>query len=104
MKTNTVKGSRVKELQALIGEYVKLQLKDIKMYESIPELQMVGFAPEVAGYIVDVTDNFVYLGENSTEDFDTIIDVDFFAIIQICEPKEEMPEELNFVPDGETAH
>lgn len=96
--------SKHRELKELIGNYVKLQLRDVKLYERIPELQIAGFSPEVEGYIVDVTPNFVYIGED-LEHYNILVELDSVGFITITDPLEdELIDVLKIMDPGETKH
>jgi hypothetical protein len=99
------KKTRAAELREIIGEYVSIQLNDVKMFEKIPEFQTMALSPVVEGYITDVTDNFIYIGTKTYDSFDTILTPEMVAVITITEPQEDIPEELTILPGpGDTSH
>jgi hypothetical protein len=99
------KRTRVEELEQLLGEFVSVQLNDVKMYEKIPELNAMALSPVVEGYFVDVSDNYIYIGTRDADSFDTIITHEMVAILSIIEPGEATVEELIDMPEpGETTH
>ena len=99
------KSNKVHELEALLGEYITIQLNDVKMFEKIPEIGAIGITPIVEGYVVDVSETFIYLGSKDPEAFDTLIDHSLINIITLSEPTEEVPQELLQFPEpGEPTH
>jgi len=93
------------ELQELLGEYVSIQLNDIKMFEKLPELQAMALAPTTEGYVIDVSDNFIYIGTKTSDSYDTLISHSMVAFISIIDP-EDGNLEIQFVDEmpepGET--
>ena len=99
------KRSRTQELEDLLGEFVSVQLNDVKMYEKIQELNTMALSPVVEGYVVDVTDNFIYIGTQAADSFDTLISHEMVAVISITEPQDTILEGLLDLPEpGEQSH
>lgn len=93
--------SKARELKHLIGQFVQITLKDVKVVEFLQEHGVTGIEPYQEGYVVDVSSNYLYLGEN-TEEFTQLIEIDSFDQLKIVEP---IPEELKvFAPPGEDIH
>lgn len=90
-----------KELKNLVGDYVHVQFNTV-LYERMPDLQAVGFSPIEQGYLVEVTENFIYIGSDKTT-FDCLIKIDSITSIRIKEPPVDS-DLLDLIPDGENSH
>ena len=99
------KRTKTEELRKLLGDYVNIQLNDVKMFEKIEELQTLAVSPIIEGYIVDVTDHFIYVGTKLPDSYDTLVDPQTVAFITITEPEPEQEGQLIGFPDpGEVEH
>lgn len=88
------KGKRSKELSEIIGEYVRIHFKGNGPTTEIAEIGAL--VQGLEGYVIDVTDNFMYIGNDLNNGYNAIIDVDNINLIEITQPT---PQELLVVRD-----
>lgn len=86
------KASKIEELYHLLGHYLELNLKDTKMMSIIPSTNIVEMKTSVEGYLIDVTDNFAYLGEDLESGFSKMVAIEDVGIWSIVEPEESFAE------------
>ena len=78
--------SKAKELQNLVGEYVQIYLKNISITETSQDQEVTVVSSSAAGYVIDVTNNYIYLAESVELEGNIIIDFDLIGIIMITDP------------------
>lgn len=102
--TRLERKQRAKELEAFLGEYVTIPLKNINLMgpESLADsLEGLLTSSAVEGYVIDISENYIYLGE-TPDGFDTAISIDEIGLIKGID---NVPEELKvYVPEGEDVH
>lgn len=99
--------NRVKVLEDLIGEKIRVYLKNTMMIVPAEELggdeDMVGNAIEA--YLVDVDKDFLYMGGNVDDGYSHILDMNDVGLIRIIAEEEEDAEILKMVvPADEEIH
>ena len=73
--------SKTKELQELLGEHIYLFFRSASIIEDIdPSNPVIGTG--IRGYVIDVSDHFIYLGGNPDQ-YDIIISMDEIGIIRL---------------------
>jgi hypothetical protein len=80
--------SKRKELESLVGHYVLLHVNNL-IVTGIDGDMGLGVMTGLEGYIVDVSDNYLYLGRNFEKGFDNIVNLNEILLITLIEIKEE---------------
>lgn len=89
---------KAKELQELVGEFVEIRLRSLDMLD-ISDPDSATITP-LDGYIAQVTENYIYLGDELDE-YNTLINIDDIKVIKIVD---SLPEELKQLLEGENVH
>lgn len=91
----TDRKKKVKALTKLLGDFVEVNFKSISRMETLGD--QLSVSNSTSGYVIDVDDCFLYLGENP-DGFSTMVDIEEVGVINI---REEIPEELMVIIRGD---
>ena len=91
---------RARYLEYFLGDYVSIQLKNMTIVEGLDN-ETISINNSITGYVTDVNDYYIYLGDK-LEEYHTAIEIDEVGIIKIIEV---IPPELQVVvPEDKNVH
>jgi len=80
---------KAKALEKLLGDFIEIRLKTMTNMETTHD-EMLKMSNHMAGYVIDIDECFIYLGEDPSG-FTEMIDLDEVGTVSV---KEDIPEEL----------
>jgi hypothetical protein len=91
-KKTLTRSSRAKELSVYIGQYVAISVYGSHITVHTEEEQ-INQILQIVGYVIDVTDNFVHLGQTK-EGFDKSVAIENILVIEVVSETIE-PDDMN---------
>jgi hypothetical protein len=98
-KTNLL--SRAEELAPYLGQYVIIQLKNVKIAIENEQDSEIAFNTGIGGFFLDIGDNYIHLGD-TPYGFNKAVDIEEVAFIEATNPPDqEMILDGDVIPNKE---